>query len=251
MGDSSLLDAYQGPVPKHIAVIMDGNGRWAQLRDEPRTAGHQAGARAVREITRSCARLGVEVLTLYSFSTENWGRPQIEVDALMALLAEYLQTEATELISNEIRLRAIGELDALPSTVRTLLDKVGEITASNTRMDLVLALSYGSRQEIVRAVRELATQVRDGTLAAEDIDERSITEALDTRFAPDPDLIIRTSGEFRLSNFLLWQAAYAEMYVTDVLWPDFGDAELLQALQAFSKRQRRFGKTGAQLAETP
>lgn len=251
MASSNPLENYAGPVPRHIAVIMDGNGRWAEARGEDRNAGHKAGAATVRAITKACAKLGVEVLTLYSFSTENWGRPKIEVDALMALLADYLQNEAGELLANRIRLRAIGELDSLPSIVRELLERVGELTAGKDRMDLVLALSYGSRQEIIRAVRSLATQVADGSLTVDKIDEKRISETLDTHFAPDPDLIIRTSGEFRLSNFLLWQAAYAEMYVTDVLWPDFDEGELLKALQAYGQRQRRFGKTAAQLAESP
>jgi undecaprenyl diphosphate synthase len=246
-----VLEGYTGPVPRHIAVIMDGNGRWAQLRGEERTAGHRAGAKTVRAITRACAKLGVEVLTLYSFSTENWGRPKIEVDALMALLTDYLENEADELLANRIRLRAIGELDSLPAGVRMLLDQVGQVTADEHRMDLVLALSYGSRQEIIRTIRTLSERVAAGTLKASDIDEAMVSESLDTSFAPDPDLIIRTSGEFRLSNFLLWQAAYAEMYVTDVLWPDFDEAELVRALKVFERRQRRFGKTAEQLAETP
>ncbi len=246
-----VLEAYTGPVPRHIAVIMDGNGRWAQKRGEDRTAGHGAGAKTVRAITRACAKLGVEVLTLYSFSTENWGRPQIEVDALMALLTDYLESEADELLANQIRLRAIGELDALPAGVRALLDQVGKITAEKDRMDLVLALSYGSRQEIVRTIRTLSERVAAGTLRAVDINEAMVSETLDTAFGPDPDLIIRTSGEFRLSNFLLWQAAYAEMYVTDVLWPDFDETELVRALNVFARRQRRFGKTAEQLAESP
>lgn len=251
MGEHDLLAAYDGPVPRHIAIIMDGNGRWAEQRGLPRTDGHQAGATAVRAITRACARLGVEVLTLYSFSTENWRRPKIEVDALMALLADYLRSEADELTGNGIRLRAIGELSALPGPVQQLLEQVGALTAQDARMDLVLALSYGSRQEIVRAVKQLAERARDGKLAPEDIDEALVSETLDTHFAPDPDLIIRTSGELRLSNFLLWQAAYAEMYVTDVLWPDFDEAGLVDALRAYSARQRRFGRTGAQMTESP
>ncbi len=245
-----LLAAYDGAVPRHVAIIMDGNGRWAKAQGLDRTKGHEAGARSVREITRACAKLGVEVLTLYSFSTENWRRPKLEVAALMALLADYLRNEADELMDNRIRLQAIGELAQLPRTVRFLLKRAKKLTAKNDRMDLVLALSYGSRQEIVRAVRGIAEQVRKGTLKVADIDEDAISLGLDTAFAPDPDLIIRTSGEYRLSNFLLWQVAYAEMYVTEALWPDFDTGKLLEAFREYGTRQRRFGKTGDQVETT-
>lgn len=243
--------AISEPVPRHVAVIMDGNGRWAESRGLPRKAGHEAGADTVRKITKECARLGVEVLTLYSFSTENWGRPEDEVDALMALLEHYLRTEVTELLDNGIRLRGIGQLDRLPGVVRQLMEFVSEATAVNDGMVLQLALSYGSRDEIVTAVKVLARQVLAGELDPEDIEASTLEAHLSTAGLPDPDLIIRTSGELRLSNFLLWQAAYSELYVTDVPWPDFGVDALHVALESYRSRQRRFGRTGKQLEETP
>jgi undecaprenyl diphosphate synthase len=234
-------------VPRHVAIIMDGNGRWAEQRGLLRAEGHAAGAESVREVTRACRRMGVEVLTLYSFSTENWARPNEEVDALMALLERYLRDELDELATNGVRLRAIGELDRLPAGVRRLLDSVSQATADRTGLQLVLALSYGSRDEIVTAVRHIARDVATGWLAPEAIDAELISGRLYTAELPDPDLLIRTSGEQRLSNFLLWQLAYAELYVTDVLWPDFRRPDLEAAFQSFGSRQRRFGKTGAQL----
>lgn len=240
---SSLVRA----VPRHVAVIMDGNGRWAVQRGLPRVAGHEEGAESVREIVRACGELGVEALTLYSFSTENWGRPEDEVEALMALLARYLEGESDELMRTSVRLRGIGELNRLPGAVRMLLDEVSALTAGNNGLQLTLALSYGSRAEMVDAVRRIASEVRDGRLDAEAIDERVIGERLYTAGIPDPDLLIRTSGEMRLSNFLLWQVAYAEIYVTDVPWPDFRRAELQKALAAYAARERRFGRTSHQL----
>lgn len=236
------------PLPRHVAVIMDGNGRWATQRGLPRVAGHEAGADAVREIVRTCAKRGVQVLTLYSFSTENWARPDDEVHALMALLERYLREELQELMQNEVRLSAIGQLHRLPRAVREGLQAVGRLTEQNRGLRLVLALSYGSRAEIVDAVRALGERVARGELRAEDIDEVQIGAHLYTAGLPDPDLLIRTSGELRLSNFLLWQVAYAELYVTDVLWPDFREANLDLAFASFAARQRRFGKTGAQMA---
>lgn len=236
-------------VPRHVAVIMDGNGRWAEARGNPRVDGHRAGAESVRAITRACGRLGVEVLTLYSFSTENWGRPEDEVEALMALLTEYLRDEIGELTENRVRLRAIGELDRLPKTVRFALDQVCAYTAGHDGLQLVLALSYGGRAEIVHAVQEIARQVAAGAVSPDAIDEAMVQRHLYTADLPDPDLLIRTSGEMRLSNFLPWQLAYAELYVTDVHWPDFREPDLQAAFDAFSARQRRFGRTGAQLAE--
>jgi undecaprenyl diphosphate synthase len=227
---------------------MDGNGRWATQRGLPRVAGHEAGADAVREIVRTCAKRGVQVLTLYSFSTENWARPDDEVHALMALLERYLREELQELMQNEVRLSAIGQLHRLPRAVREGLQAVGRLTEQNRGLRLVLALSYGSRAEIVDAVRALGERVARGELRAEDIDEVQIGAHLYTAGLPDPDLLIRTSGELRLSNFLLWQVAYAELYVTDVLWPDFREANLDLAFASFAARQRRFGKTGAQMA---
>ena len=236
-------------IPRHVAIIMDGNGRWAEARGKPRVAGHRAGAESVRAITRACGRLKVDVLTLYSFSTENWGRPEDEVDALMALLEEYLRDEVGELTENRVRLRAIGELDRLPKPVRTALDQVCEYTARHDGLQLVLALSYGGRAEIVHAVREIAREVAAGALSPDAIDEAMVQRHLYTADLPDPDLLIRTSGEMRLSNFLLWQLAYAELYVTDVHWPDFREEHLRAAFEAFGARQRRFGRTAAQLDE--
>ena len=246
-----MKDSSHGPlvVPRHVAIIMDGNGRWAQQRGLPRHEGHAAGADSVREMTRACARLGVGVLTLYSFSTENWGRPEDEVSALMALLERYLRDELDELRTNRVRLRAIGELDRLPHNVGTLLEQVCAATADEPGLQLCLALSYGSRAEIVRAARHLAAEAKAGRLDPEAIDEAAISAALYTADLPDPDLLIRTSGELRLSNFLLWQVAYSELYVTDVLWPDFRLPDLEDAFRAYGSRQRRFGKTAAQVEE--
>jgi undecaprenyl diphosphate synthase len=226
---------------------MDGNGRWAQQRGLPRTAGHEAGARSVREVVRACGELGVEVLTLYSFSTENWARPEDEVNALMGLLEAYLRDETGDLLVNDVRLRGIGEIDQLPVTVRVLLEAAEALTAGNTGLELLLALSYGGRAELVAAIRELARDVRDGALKVEQIDEDLVASRLYTAGLPDPDLLIRTSGDLRVSNFLLWQIAYAELYVTPVPWPEFGREELLQAFEAYASRQRRFGRTGEQL----
>lgn len=240
---------HQAAIPKHVAIIMDGNGRWAEQRGLPRTRGHEEGAESVRAVVRACGEIGVEVLTLYSFSTENWRRPEAEVGALMALLERYLRTELAELTSNRVRLTAIGELDRLPSPVRTALRYVEEATASHDGLRLVLALSYGSRQEMVSATRQLAARVAAGEIGVEEIDEETFSEALWTRDLPDPDLIVRTSGELRLSNFLLWQVAYSELYVTDVSWPEFRRPELERALAAYAIRQRRYGLTGGQIAE--
>jgi len=240
---------WDGPVPRHVAVIMDGNGRWATSQGLPRVRGHEAGADAVREIVRNCGELGVEVLTLYSFSTENWSRPEDEVGALMTLLERYLREELKELMDNDVRLTAMGQLHRLPKPVRFGLQAVSEMTANNKGLKLVLALSYGSRAELVDAVKRIATQVQAGEIAPEDIDETRIGDALYTAGLPDPDLLVRTSGELRLSNFLLWQVAYSELYVTDVPWPDFGKAELIEAFRSFAARQRRFGMTGEQISD--
>jgi undecaprenyl diphosphate synthase len=234
-------------VPRHVAIIMDGNGRWAQHRGLPRSAGHEAGADAVREVVRACGEAGVEVLTLYSFSTENWGRPQDEVDALMGLLERYLREETSELLSQNVRLRGIGELELLPPIVRSLLATGAELTAQNTGMELLLALSYGSRAEVVRAVRDIAVEVAQGRLSPEQVDEQAIASRLYTAGLPDPDLLIRTSGDLRVSNFLLWQIAYSELYVTAVPWPEFRGDELTRAFEAYAERERRYGRTGEQL----
>ncbi|MEZ4320206.1 MAG: isoprenyl transferase [Myxococcota bacterium] len=234
--------------PRHIAIIMDGNGRWAESRGLERVKGHEAGADTVRKIVRACGERGVEALTLYSFSTENWRRPEFEVQALMALLARYLAEEAEELMLNKVRLRGIGQVERLPLHVQLLLKQVTRYTAKNTGMWLNLALSYGGRAEIVRAVQQIAYDVKAGKLRPQDVDEAAVARRLYMADLPDPDLMIRTSGELRLSNFLLWQLAYAEFWVTDVPWPDFQVEHLDAAIAAYDDRERRFGKTGAQVA---
>ena len=233
--------------PRHVAIIMDGNGRWAEARGLPRVAGHEAGAESVREITRACREQGVQALTLYSFSTENWKRPADEVAALMGLLGRFLIEERREILDNGIRLRTIGQTDRLPLAVRAALRELSFASRDNTAMTLTLALSYGGRAEIVEAARSLAKKAAAGKLRPEDIDEAAFAAELGTAGLPEPDLLIRTSGELRLSNFLLWQLAYAEFYVTDVAWPDFRRPQLAEAFAAFGSRERRFGKTGAQV----
>ncbi len=235
------------PAPAHVAIIMDGNGRWAESRGWSRVRGHEEGAESVRVVTRACRELGCKALTLYSFSTENWKRPADEVGALMGLLARYLVQERREILDNGIRLNAIGQTERLPLAVRAALKELILASRNNTGMVLTLALSYGSRQEIVDAARALAKKAASGRLRPEQIDERLFANELQTAGLPDPDLLIRTSGELRISNFMLWQLAYAELYVTDVLWPDFRRPELEAAFEAFGKRERRFGVTGAQL----
>lgn len=235
------------PLPRHIAIIMDGNGRWAQGRGLPRVAGHEAGAESVREITRACREAGVAALTLYSFSTENWKRPADEVAALMALLGRYLVEERREILDNGIRLNAIGQVDRLPVPVRAALKELMHASRNNTGMVLTLALSYGGRAEIVEAAKALAKKAAAGRIRPDAIDEAAFAAELGTAGLPDPDLLIRTSGEMRISNFLLWQLAYAEIYVTDTAWPDFRRPQLADALAAYAGRERRFGKTSAQV----
>jgi undecaprenyl diphosphate synthase len=234
-------------LPSHIAVIMDGNGRWAKLHGKPRVFGHKNGVIAVREITEAAAELGVSYLTLYAFSTENWSRPLLEVNALMALLVETVKKELNTLHKNNIRLHAIGDLSRLPEKTRVALSEAIEATKNNNRMTLILALNYSSRWEIVEAAKALASKVRDGQLLAEDIDAAMFSNHLTTVNIPDPELLIRTSGEYRISNFLLWQAAYAEFYFTQVLWPDFRKDDLFRAIIDFQNRERRFGKISEQL----
>jgi len=229
--------------PYHLAIIMDGNGRWATARGLPRIMGHRAGAEAVRRVVEAGCELGVKTLTLYAFSWENWDRPREEIRQLMELLDLFIRGEEKRLRANQVRLRAIGRLDELPpETFRNLRRVIGE-TAAFTRMTLTLALSYGGRQEIVDAARRLASLTRDGKLQPEQIDEALFSRQLYTGDLPDPDLVIRTSGEQRLSNFLLWQASYAEFYVTPTLWPDFSKRDLLEAITEYERRERRFGKT--------
>ena len=234
-------------VPRHIAIIMDGNGRWAKAQGLPRVAGHEEGARSVRKVTRYCRRLGVEALTLYSFSTENWGRPDDEVTALMSLLLRYLVHEREEILGNDIRLMHSGEAERLPADVQDALFQLERDSAGCQGMVLNLALSYGSRQEILRAVRAVAQRVVDGDLDVDAIDEAALEQQLYTAGLPDPDLLIRTSGELRLSNFLLWQVAYAELYVTQIAWPAFREEQLDAALASYAQRQRRFGLIGEQV----
>ena len=228
-------------LPRHVAIIMDGNGRWANQRGLPRLEGHRAGAESVRAIVRACGELGIGYLTLYAFSSENWSRPKAEVSALMHLLEFYLQREVAELDKSNVRLAAIGRIHELPESAQRQLQKGIEALRKNNGLTLVLALSYGGRAEIVDAVRSIARDVKTGALDIADINEDSISQRLYTRDIPDPDLLVRTSGEMRVSNFLLWQVSYAEIHVTDTLWPDFRKPQLLAAIDDYSKRQRRFG----------
>jgi undecaprenyl diphosphate synthase len=234
-------------IPRHIAIIMDGNGRWANQRDLPRIDGHRQGAETVRRITRCCRKLGVEALTLYAFSDENWQRPKTEVAQLMELLAKFLVSERDEMRDNQISLRILGAFERLPDFVQKLMKEALEYTAGSHKMTLNLALSYGARNEILRAVRKAVAAVKAGKLRDDQIDADTFANFLDTAGLPDPDLMIRTSGEFRISNFLLWQLAYTEIHVTPVLWPDFMDEDLYWAILDFQSRERRFGLTGEQL----
>ena len=237
-------------VPKHVAVIMDGNGRWAKLRGKPRVFGHKNGVKAVREVIDAAGNAGVKALTLYAFSTENWNRPKAEVKTLMALLVASLKKEAKELMKNNIRLQIIGNHDSLPKSVLKGLNKVIELTKNNGALTLTLALSYGSREEIVNAFKNISKKIVNNQLSVEEIDENVINNHLYTFTLPDVDLMIRTSGEKRISNFLLWQIAYAELHFIDVLWPDFTKNDFYNALLEYQNRERRFGKTGEQTKTT-
>jgi undecaprenyl diphosphate synthase len=228
-------------IPRHIAIIMDGNGRWAKERNLPKLMGYRAGVNSVRTVTGECAKRGIQALTLYSFSTENWKRPKEEVDYLMLLLHESIQKEWAELHKNNIRFNVIGDVQALPESLARELSKVMDTTKNNTGMVLTLALNYGARQEIVRAARALCAKAASGEINIDSFGTEDFERFLYTNNLPELDLVIRTSGEMRLSNFLLWQAAYAEIYVTDVCWPDFGAGEIAKALEEYSKRDRRFG----------
>ena len=228
-------------IPRHIAIIMDGNGRWARERGLPRTEGHRRGADSVRKVVEACGELGVEFLTLYAFSSENWKRPKREVDALMRLLQQFLKSKTPEMLKQNVRLQAIGRLHDLPAECQAELHRSITKTADNTGLTLILALSYGGREEIIDGVKSLLESVEKGHLDKAMIDGEVFSKHLYTRYYPDPDLLIRTSGELRLSNFLLWQMSYTEFYVTEKLWPDFGREELLEALRAFGGRSRRFG----------
>jgi len=235
-------------LPKHLAIIMDGNGRWAKQKGMLRAIGHENGTKAVRTTVESCAKLGIENLTLYAFSTENWNRPKLEVDTLMKLLVSSLKKEINTLLDNNIKLNAIGNLSLLPKKVYKELHEVIELTSKNTHMNLTLALSYGSREELVTAVKEISNKVKNNIISEESIDQSVINKHLYTHNLPDVDLLIRTSGEQRISNFLLWQIAYAELYFTPVLWPDFTEQHLSEAIIEYQKRERRFGKTSEQIS---
>jgi len=240
---TGALPSESGPPspPVHVAIIMDGNGRWAKARGLPRIEGHRRGAEAVRRVVRGATDLGISYLTIYGFSSENWQRPQAEVRDLMGLLRLYLRGEVAELHRNGVRIRIIGERERLAADINKLIDDAEELTKSNTRLNLIIALSYGGRSEIARAARRLAEDVRQGRMRPEEIDECAFARNLTTAGIPDPDFIIRTSGELRLSNFLLWQSAYAELIFTDRLWPDFDRADLESAIEEFQRRERRYG----------
>lgn len=234
-------------IPQHIAIIMDGNGRWATERGKERSYGHQAGVESVRRITSECTRLGVKYLTLYTFSTENWNRPADEVAALMGLVLTALEDEL--FMKNDVRFQVIGDIDRLPEVVQKKLQETIDHTADNKAMTMVIALSYSSRWEITKAVKEISTLVAEGKAKADDINENFISKHLVTSFMPDPDLLIRTGGELRISNYLLWQIAYSELYFCDTYWPDFAEADLHKAIVSYQSRQRRFGKTEEQVEQ--
>ena len=236
-------------IPAHIAIIMDGNGRWAKKRGLDRSLGHQQGVETVTEITSTAARLGVKYLTLYTFSTENWNRPANEVAALMSLILTAMEEEL--FMKNNVQLQLIGQIDRIPENVRKAILALKERTSKNTGMTVVLALSYSSKWEITSAMKHIANEVSNGALKAEEIDEKIIDRHLATSFMPDPDLLIRTGGEIRLSNYLLWQCAYSELYFCDTYWPDFNSQELYKAIADYQSRERRYGKTSEQVAETP
>ncbi|MBI4660348.1 MAG: isoprenyl transferase [Verrucomicrobia bacterium] len=237
-----LSDQAKATLPAHVAIIMDGNGRWAKERHLPRVEGHRNGVESVRAVVRAAGEVGIKYLTLYAFSVENWNRPKDEVDTLMRYLARYLKNEITELNRSSVRLEVIGQVYRLPEFVQEQLQKTKATLAHNNGLTLILALSYGSRTEIVEAVRNIAARVREGTIEPAEIDERTVAEHLYTRHWPDPDLLIRTSGEMRLSNFLLWQTSYAEFVVTPTLWPDFRRNQFFEALEEYTRRHRRYGK---------
>lgn len=245
MTDNPNITLDMNRIPEHIAVIMDGNGRWATERGKERSYGHQAGVETVRRITSECTRLGVKYLTLYTFSTENWNRPADEVAALMGLVLTALEDEL--FMKNDVRFQVIGDIDRLPAVVQDKLQETIDHTANNKAMTMTIALSYSSRWEITRAVKNISTLVAEGKLKAEDITEELISRNMTTNFMPDPDLLIRTGGELRISNYLLWQIAYSELYFCDTYWPDFAEEDLHKAIASYQNRQRRFGKTEEQV----
>ena len=234
-------------IPAHIAIIMDGNGRWAKAQGQNRLYGHRNGVEAVQKIVEESARLGIQNLTLFAFSTENWKRPQVEVNTLMKLLVKSLRKELYQMVQNNIRLNAVGNLSALPEAVQTELNETIEKTKNNSRMTLTLALNYGGKEELTQAIKEIAVKVKNNIISPENVDETIINKHLYTQNLPDVDLLIRTSGEERISNFLLWKIAYAELYFTEILWPEFNESHLHLAIHDYQKRERRFGKTSEQL----
>lgn len=244
----SLIDQIDiNNVPNHVAIIMDGNGRWAKKQGELRSFGHRNGIDSVRDTVEACVELGINFLTLYAFSTENWNRPVEEVNALMQILVESLEKEKLVFMKNNIQLKTIGDTQQLPEHCRKQLTTIVEDTSKNTGLILILALSYSGRWDITQSVRNICKQVTDGSLKAEDVNEEHITSNLSTSKFPDPDLLIRTSGEFRISNFLLWQIAYSEIFITPVLWPEFTKSNLVEAISSYQSRERRYGKTSEQL----
>lgn len=248
VSDKKIFDQIKlsGDIPEHIAIIMDGNGRWAKKRGLPRAAGHKRGVDTVKEITESCADLGVKYLTLYTFSTENWNRPKDEVSTLMRLLLKSLRERVSELNKNNIRLTTIGDIASLPFAVQNELREAIEKTKKNDKMTLNLALSYSGRWELIEAIKSIGKLISQNKLTVDEINEKSLKEHLTTKNIPDPDLLIRTSGEFRVSNFLLWQIAYTEFYISDMFWPDFNKQHLIEAIKSFQNRERRFGRVSNQ-----
>jgi undecaprenyl diphosphate synthase len=249
--DEAPLAEYDGAVPDHLAVIMDGNGRWATRRDKPRLQGHRAGAESVRSVVESCRYLGCECLTLYAFSSQNWDRPDEEVSGLMTLFDHYIEKERRRVLDNDIRFTTVGDRSKLPAPLNEAIDELERASADNDEMVLQVAVSYGGREEIVQACQSLAGDVDGGELEADEIDQQAIADRLWTAGQPDPDLLVRTSGEQRISNFLLWQIAYAEFHFVDTLWPDFDEYDLVDAFREFDARERRYGKTSQQLQDQP
>ena len=248
MNNENIKISNDNIIPEHIAIIMDGNGRWAKKRGLPRIAGHRQGIKSVREITNICSDIGVKYLTLYTFSTENWNRPQKEVDALMMLLLSTIKNEIKDIHKNNLVLSTIGNIEVLPKNIKKEISNGIDLTSNNTGLNLILALNYGSRQEIILAVKNIIEKNNKDEIDSSMIDENLFSSFLSTKNIPDPDLLIRTGGELRISNFLLWQCAYTEIYLTDTFWPDFRKEKLIESITAFQKRERRFGKTSEQIS---
>tara|TARA_B100001142_G_scaffold100747_1_gene102796 strand:+ start:1049 stop:1795 length:747 start_codon:yes stop_codon:yes gene_type:complete len=248
MNNENIKISNDNIIPEHIAIIMDGNGRWAKKRGLPRIAGHRQGIKSVREITNICSDIGVKYLTLYTFSTENWNRPQKEVDALMMLLLSTIKNEIKDIHKNNLVLSTIGNIEVLPKNIKKEISNGIDLTSNNTGLNLILALNYGSRQEIIVAVKNIIEKNNKDEIDSSMIDENLFSSFLSTKNIPDPDLLIRTGGELRISNFLLWQCAYTEIYLTDTFWPDFRKEKLIESITAFQKRERRFGKTSEQIS---